>query len=155
MGSPPLPPAPDYSARLPPLASHDNNRTLPSLSSIAGPQHHRHAVSLDHSAMAPSNWTPQANTLTYRQPPPQPSRAESPVNPDYDGTNSVTSEASPDQKEGTPTSVTLDDPDVRLAAEALGDLRAGMLTRAPYFRRNIADNHHQISSRRLPIRLAP
>ncbi|KAJ4158125.1 uncharacterized protein LMH87_008665 [Akanthomyces muscarius] len=134
MGSPPLPPAPDYSARLPPLASHDNSRTLPSLSSIAGPQHHRHDMSIDHAAMAPSNWAPQANAMTYRQPPHQPSRAQSPVtvNGDFDGENSVTSEASPDhQKEGTPTSLTLDDPDVRLAAEALGDLRADFVSSPP------------------------
>jgi transcriptional repressor OPI1 len=37
------------------------------------------------------------------------------------------SAASPDQfTEGRASSVSLDDPDVRLAAEALGDLRAGM-----------------------------
>ncbi|ATY60865.1 clock controlled [Cordyceps militaris] len=132
MDSQPLHRAPDYSAKLPPLANHDNSRTLPSLSSIAVPQHRRHDMSLDHSAMAPSNWTPQANTMTYRQPPPQPSRAESPVNGDFDGNNSVTSDASPDhQKEGTPTSVTLDDPDVRLAAEALGDLRADFVSSPP------------------------
>lgn len=42
--------------------------------------------------------------------------------------NSAANTPSPDtQKEGTPSSITLDDPDVRLAAEALGDLRAGML----------------------------
>ena len=90
-------------------------------------------MSIDHAAMVPNNWAPQANAMTYRQPPHQPSRAQSPVtvNGDFDGANSVTSEASPDhQKEGTPTSLTLDDPDVRLAAEALGDLRAGRLTDA-------------------------
>ncbi|KAM3540200.1 hypothetical protein ARSEF1564_006892 [Beauveria bassiana] len=132
MDSPALPPAPDYSAKLPPLANHDNSRTLPSLSSIAGPQHHRHILSLDHSAMAPSNWTPQANNMSYRQPPPQPSRAHSPANADFDGTNSVTSDTTPEhQKEGTPTSLTLDDPDVRLAAEALGDLRADFVSSPP------------------------
>lgn len=132
MGSPP-PTAPDYSARLPPLASHDSSRTLPSLSSITSPQHRPAdlAMAVDSAGMAPSNWSPTAGNMSYRQPPPQPSRAQSPANdtPDahdaLDGANSVTSEASPDHKEGTPTSVTLDDPDVRLAAEALGDLRAG------------------------------
>lgn len=46
---------------------------------------------------------------------------------DLDATPSAASTPSPErqQLEGTPTSVTLDDPDVRLAAEALGDLRAG------------------------------
>jgi hypothetical protein len=45
------------------------------------------------------------------------------------GTNSVNSNASPDRYDrygdGRAPSVNLDDPDVRLAAEALGDLRAG------------------------------
>ena len=42
------------------------------------------------------------------------------------GSNSVAGTASPDRYlDGRAPSVNLDDPDVRLAAEALGDLRAG------------------------------
>lgn len=45
--------------------------------------------------------------------------------------NSVVSMASTEGPlEGRSGSVTLDDPDVRLAAEALGDLRAGMHTQS-------------------------
>jgi hypothetical protein len=49
---------------------------------------------------------------------------------DFDiGSNSVNSAASPDRYgDGRAPSVNLDDPDVRLAAEALGDLRAGKNT---------------------------
>jgi hypothetical protein len=132
----PPPPAPDPSTKLPPLAHHDGDgKTLPSLSSITGsqpPVPFRSDRPADHAAMAPSNWSPASlnATMPYRQPPQQPSRADSPATMDLDGSNSVTSVTSansPDrQHEGTPSSVNLDDPDVRLAAEALGDLRAGM-----------------------------
>lgn len=127
----PPPPAPDPSAKLPPLAHHDGDgKTLPSLSSITGSQApFRSDHPADHAAMAPSNWSPASlnATIPYRQPSQQPSRADSPATMDLDGSNSVTSANSPDrQHEGTPSSVNLDDPDVRLAAEALGDLRAGM-----------------------------
>lgn len=53
-------------------------------------------------------------------------RSDSPATTmDLDGSNSVTSAPSPDRYNSN-NSVNLDDPDVRLAAEALGDLRAGM-----------------------------
>ncbi|KAJ3499390.1 hypothetical protein NLG97_g378 [Lecanicillium saksenae] len=41
IGRPVPHPAPDYSVKLPPLASRDNSRTLPSLSTITGLLHHR------------------------------------------------------------------------------------------------------------------
>jgi hypothetical protein len=51
---------------------------------------------------------------------------DSPTRMDLDAsTNSVVSAASPDGL-ARAGSVSLDDPDVRLAAEALGDLRAGV-----------------------------
>ncbi|KOS16993.1 Clock-controlled protein 8 [Escovopsis weberi] len=53
---------------------------------------------------------------------------------DTDGASRAGSASSPDRPyEGTPTpsSVTLDDPDVRLAAEALGDLRADFVSSPP------------------------
>jgi hypothetical protein len=53
--------------------------------------------------------------------------AGSPARMDIDtGSGSVTSAATSDHFEGRAGSVSLDDPDVRLAAEALGDLRSGM-----------------------------
>jgi transcriptional repressor OPI1 len=59
--------------------------------------------------------------------------AESPARMDMDASSSSAmsvSAASPDcMYDGRASSVSLDDPDVRLAAEALGDLRAGMFNR--------------------------
>ena len=52
---------------------------------------------------------------------------EPPMRMDLDtSSNSGASAASPDRfADGRASSVSLDDPDVRMAAEALGDLRAG------------------------------
>ncbi|TWU70966.1 hypothetical protein ED733_001317 [Metarhizium rileyi] len=49
---------------------------------------------------------------------------------DFDGSNSVTSAPSPDRHSSS-NSLNLDDPDVRLAAEALGDLRADFVSSPP------------------------
>ena len=109
--------------------ANDNGNTLPSLSSVTGSQ----------SFHVPSQLADPSNTS---QPPPapswpaqphreslQPRAAESPAKMDVDtSSNSVASTASPDYFDGRASSVSLDDPDVRLAAEALGDLRAGMST---------------------------
>ncbi|KAL7811698.1 transcription factor Opi1 domain-containing protein [Trichoderma aethiopicum] len=81
---------------------------------------------------------PAASSLnSYRQPPPPFHAPDSPATVmDMDGSASVASAASPSPDriyDGTPTpsSLTLDDPDVRLAAEALGDLRADFVSSPP------------------------
>jgi hypothetical protein len=91
---------------------------------------------------------------------PPSSKIESPSAMDLDtGTNSVNSNASPDRYDrygdGRAPSVNLDDPDVRLAAEALGDLRAGKLA---LNLRNACLSAHicsQISSHRPQVALLP
>lgn len=138
---PPLPPPAASTAaahdtlptRLPPLAHHDHDdRMLPSLSTITGDLAMRGGMAPEHpSSLPPPHWPPPAfnaspsPSTAYRQTLPHP--PDSPATTmDFDGSGSVTSAPSPERVyEGTPTSLTLDDPDVRLAAEALGDLRAG------------------------------
>lgn len=74
-----------------------------------------------------SHW-PLHTLPTYHAQVSQPYQAsDSPARMDLDtSSNSVASAASPDRfLDGRASSVSLDDPDVRLAAEALGDLRAG------------------------------
>lgn len=134
--------SPSESDRLPPLVRHDgDNRILPSLSSITGdiephrhPQHqHLHSppppLQLNHWPSS-FNASSAASMNSYRQPPPFPAPDSPATIMDVDGSASIASATSPSPDrlyEGTPTpsSLTLDDPDVRLAAEALGDLRAG------------------------------
>lgn len=121
------------STRLPPLTHQDSDRKLPSISTVAGLHTLRGDSLLDDPLRAPypsQQWPPLNGPLAFRQqfPPPFPlstSRADSPATMDLDGYNSTTSIPSPDRHSST-NSVNLDDPDVRLAAEALGDLRAGM-----------------------------
>ncbi|SPO00743.1 related to CCG-8 clock-controlled gene-8 protein [Cephalotrichum gorgonifer] len=126
---------------LPPIQSasalaRENGNTLPSLSSVTGCQPLRNTSSqlADSSNTAPpqsahSPWP----TLNHRDSLQQPHAAEgSPARMDVDTTsNSATSAASPDYFDGRASSVSLDDPDVRLAAEALGDLRADFLYSPP------------------------
>ncbi|KAG6055651.1 hypothetical protein E4U17_002825 [Claviceps sp. LM77 group G4] len=135
----------DLSTRLPPLTHHDEEKVLPSLSSVTGVHSFRGRASREHhshqtSHPSHSNWTPLNSYPTYRQtlpppgPPPAPlsfHRAGSQAGSmDLDGDNSVASAPSPRQQ--SPSSmVTLDDPDVRLAAEALGDLRADFISSPP------------------------
>ncbi|PNY24046.1 Clock-controlled protein 8 [Tolypocladium capitatum] len=85
--------------------------------------------------------------MAYRQPQPPVHRPDSPAAMDLDG-SSIASATTPDyQLDGGPNNgLNLDDPDVRLAAEALGDLRAGacfasLTTRRGYARltRYLAD----------------
>ncbi|ETS02921.1 Opi1-domain-containing protein [Trichoderma reesei RUT C-30] len=138
-----------------------DSTVLPSLSSITGdvamrggddqhrhsqhphnPQHLHGLPSIHsppplHSNHWPSPFNGPLNN-SYRQPPPPPFHApDSPATAmDMDGSASVASAASPSPDriyDGTPTpsSLTLDDPDVRLAAEALGDLRADFVSSPP------------------------
>ncbi|KAF5632554.1 clock-controlled 8 (ccg-8) [Fusarium tjaetaba] len=105
----------DLPASLPPLARFDadNDTKLPPLSSLTSEM-----------AMEPTKtWLP------FHPVPYQPVHAhsiDSPTRMDLDGSsNSAVSAASPDALlDARASSVSLDDPDVRLAAEALGDLRA-------------------------------
>ncbi|KAL6879151.1 transcription factor Opi1 domain-containing protein [Trichoderma novae-zelandiae] len=113
------------------LHSPHNLHTLPSIHSPP-PLHPNHWPS-------PFNGPAASSLNSYRQPPPPPPfhGPDSPATVmDMDGSASVASAASPSPDriyDGTPTpsSVTLDDPDVRLAAEALGDLRADFVSSPP------------------------
>ncbi|GJC87684.1 clock-controlled protein 8 [Colletotrichum liriopes] len=79
-----------------------------------------------------THW-PSLNPLTTFYTPSHAQSADSPARMDLDvSSNSVMSAASPDRfYEGRAASVSLDDPDVRMAAEALGDLRAARHTPLP------------------------
>ncbi|UKZ46111.1 hypothetical protein TrVGV298_000309 [Trichoderma virens] len=138
-------PSPSDNDRLPPLVHHDgDSRTLPSLSSITGdvamraddqhrPPQHLHSLH-QHQNHWPSSLNGSLNS--YRQPPPFHAPDSPATIMDMDGAASVASAASPSPDriyDGTPTpsSLTLDDPDVRLAAEALGDLRADFVSSPP------------------------
>ncbi|KAK1244001.1 hypothetical protein MKX08_002139 [Trichoderma sp. CBMAI-0020] len=142
--------SPSESDRLPPLVRHDgDNRILPSLSSITGdiephrhPQHQHQHLHSPPPPLQPNHWPSSFNASSaaslnsYRQPPPFPAPDSPATIMDVDGAPSIASATSPSPDrlyEGTPTpsSLTLDDPDVRLAAEALGDLRADFVSSPP------------------------
>lgn len=115
-------PFPDIrKTELPPIQSHPEasvaNNSLPSLSSVTGPQPplFGHSRTLSSASYSPppakeQQW-PSMNPLTTFYTPSH--AADSPQRMDVDRSSSVS----------------LDDPDVRMAAEALGDLRAGMWLR--------------------------
>ncbi|KAF5580211.1 clock-controlled 8 (ccg-8) [Fusarium pseudoanthophilum] len=120
----------DIPTSLPPLARFDadNDTKLPPLSSLTSEM-----------AMEPTKtWLP-FHPIPY--PPVHAHSIDSPTRMDLDGSsNSVVSAASPDALlDARAGSVSLDDPDVRLAAEALGDLRAGMLPIVMVIISNVAD----------------
>ncbi|KAI0376718.1 transcription factor Opi1-domain-containing protein [Hypomontagnella monticulosa] len=79
-----------------------------------------------------SHW-PSLNPLTAYYNPSHAQNAESPMRMDVDGSSSSgVSAPSPDRfPDGRASSVSLDDPDVRMAAEALGDLRADFVSSPP------------------------
>lgn len=124
-----------------PLSHNDNdalsnsNNTLPPLSSVTGgqPLALRGDAMMNHSPHPVHSWPPLNPIASYFPSPGQTHQAQhahrldSPSTMDLDASsNSVASAASPDRHmDGRASSVNLDDPDVRLAAEALGDLRAG------------------------------
>jgi transcriptional repressor OPI1 len=127
------------STELPPiqpaLAHNDSDHhTLPSLSSVTGPQPQRfpppQPTELSYNQPAPAlvNHWPNLNPFTAYYAPGHVQAAESPAKMDVDvSSNSAVSAASPDRfHDGRASSVSLDDPDVRIAAEALGNLRAGI-----------------------------
>lgn len=124
MHSPTHNPEPSFSPdnKLPPLLLNDNDRMLPAISTITGNTGTR-SPSGGLGFHRPPPPSQLSGSMPFRQM--RPIHSDSPASMDVD-TTSAASTPSPDrQKEDTPTSITLDDPDVRLAAEALGDLRAG------------------------------
>lgn len=110
---------------LPPIQMHSHpaanaSHNLPSLSSVTGPQPSFYGspqtteASYSPEPPKPTQW-PSMNPLTTFYAPSHAQASDSPQRMDVDvGSN------------GRASSVSLDDPDVRMAAEALGDLRAGM-----------------------------
>ena len=130
--SPPL--APPTSTSIPPLSptNNDYERTIPSLSSVTGDQAIpiRSEMAQVSGQLAPPQWPAStAVPMTMSVPPPQTHKIDVAGAMDVDASSiSVKGAASSDGRtEGRAGSVNLnlDDPDVRLAAEALGDLRAG------------------------------
>lgn len=107
---------------LPPIQSHNEtvtgaNNSLPSLSTITGPQPQLYGHSRQQSRQSESSYSP---------PPPKPNQWPSmnPLTTFYTPSHAADSPQRMDVDRSS--SVSLDDPDVRMAAEALGDLRAGM-----------------------------
>lgn len=113
---------------------HDVNsstNTLPPLSSVTGQSLPFRGDAMMNQSAPPLHQWPSLNPISPYHVSPglsQPAhRIDSPTAMDLNASsNSVASAASPDRHmDGRASSVNLDDPDVRLAAEALGDLRAG------------------------------
>lgn len=124
------------------LSAHNDSSvsSLPSLSTLTGTSSRRYTASSATSdtsySEAPEpvarvqHW-PSLNPLTAYYTPSHAQGAESPARMDLDlaAGNGTIGTASPDRwQEGRASSVSLDDPDVRMAAEALGDLRAGKIS---------------------------
>ena len=119
-----FPDAPD--TELPPIQSQSDvaagaNHDLPSLSSVTGPQPQLYGSpqttepSYSPEPLKPPTQWPSMNPLTTFYAPSHAQATDSPQRMDVDVGST-----------GRASSVSLDDPDVRMAAEALGDLRAGM-----------------------------
>lgn len=124
-------------------SNNNSNQSLPSLSSItasaspssASPPIPQFASSSQRPpesvypspAPPPLTHWPSLNPLTAYYTPSHVQDPEPPLRMDAD--KSASSAPSPDRfLDGRASSVSLDDPDVRMAAEALGDLRAGQYT---------------------------
>ena len=135
-----------HKPELPPIQSlttqHDQgknaaskNHTLPSFSTLtassaplySSPHPPVPAPAYSPPDPKPVNHWPSLNPLTAYYTPSHAENGEPPMRMDVDtSSNSGASAASPDRfPDGRASSVSLDDPDVRMAAEALGDLRAG------------------------------
>lgn len=135
---PPILPHPTHGDQTrPPFSAH--GQTLPSLSSLTDPTSAPRNPSFQSglpaytaspaSSASPSNHWPSGNPLTAYYTPSH-AHGESPMRMDIDASSTTTrSAASPDRlTDLRASSVSLDDPDVRMAAEALGDLKAGKAT---------------------------
>ncbi len=143
-------------AALPPIQStisldgRDSRHTpLPSISSVAASsvtessvngsaesQPQAAAEQQTGAISSPANHWPSLNPLTAYYTPGHIQSAESPMRMDVDSSSTSTGPVgtvSPDRYiDGRASSVSLDDPDVRMAAEALGDLRAGTYACPPF-----------------------
>ena len=122
----PFPDAP--TTELPPIQSHSDkfgfasNHTLPSLSSVTGVPPPPPLPPVQRRQPEPIKHWPSLNPLTAFYTPSHVQPAEPPQHVDR-----RLSPTSPDRSyEHRSGSVSLDDPAVRAAAEALGELRAGM-----------------------------
>ncbi|KAI0883046.1 transcription factor Opi1-domain-containing protein [Annulohypoxylon maeteangense] len=113
-----------------------NNNHLPSLSTLTAssnplytPPNPPEPAYSPPEASPLSHW-PSLNPLTAYYNPSHAQDAESPMRMDVDASSSSgVSAPSPDRfQDGRASSVSLDDPDVRMAAEALGDLRADFIS---------------------------
>ncbi|KAI1078649.1 transcription factor Opi1-domain-containing protein [Whalleya microplaca] len=131
-----LAPIKPTSAQLTDEKNHHSN-SLPSLSSLTASSSTPLYPSSQppepaYSPPAPPSVThwPSLNPLTAYYTPSHAQNAESPMRMDVDSSsNSGLSAASSDRfQDGRASSVSLDDPDVRMAAEALGDLRADFVS---------------------------
>lgn len=117
-------------------AANGHDRILPPLSSITRAQHlpppRTEMADLVGQSTPPPPWSATSPLTSHPNGFASPAFSQqqamdSPGTMDLDtGSNSVASAASPDTRtDQRAASVNLDDPDVRLAAEALGDLRSG------------------------------
>ena len=112
------------------VAGH--NTQLPSILSVTGSQSQSYSPRSqpkESTPPTPSHW-PSLNPLTAYYTPSHAQSADSPPRMDVDtingGSSGTLSVGSPDiYYDARANSVSLDDPDVRMAAEALGDLKAG------------------------------
>ena len=125
--------APIKSLNAPSYDDSKSNNHLPSLSTIAASSNPLYTPpnppepAYSPPAPSPLSHWPSLNPLTAYYNPSHAQNAESPMRMDVDtSSSSGVSAPSPDRfPDGRASSVSLDDPDVRMAAEALGDLRAG------------------------------
>ncbi|ERT00934.1 hypothetical protein HMPREF1624_02168 [Sporothrix schenckii ATCC 58251] len=137
------------------------HRTLPSISSVTGSVTGSVTSAADSPAEAPSaagastptltNHWPSLNPLTaYYTPGHIQSSAESPLRMDVDASSTSTGPAgatTPDRyQDARAASVSLEDPDVRMAAEALGDLRADFVSSPPARSSPLPGNNNNSSS---------
>merc|ERR1712169_118424 len=120
---------------IPPISlQNDNQRhVLPPLSQLAGVQSLPIRTETTGMTNYPPQWsTPSAPTAQEMPAPPAPvyrSDLRSLADADNFGSNSVSSVASSEYRaDARSASVNIDDPDVRIAAEALGDLRADFVS---------------------------
>lgn len=125
-----FPNAPSYDDQKP------NNNHLPSLSALTASSNPLYTPpnppepAYSPPAQSPLSHWPSLNPLTAYYNPSHAQNAESPMRMDVDtSSSSGVSAPSPDRfQDGRASSVSLDDPDVRMAAEALGDLRADFIS---------------------------